>query len=300
MKDIRSLSFDEIIVSEQYKKFSEIKYIVSDIDGTLTSQKLPIMAQIKEKSARLKELNVITTIATGRPYRGTYDIIKDLGISKGIPIALYNGGLVLEYMTGRILDKHIISYNIARNVIDIVSQYGVGIYAYVCDNLESQIVLNLNERVLYFGKKRISVDVNGFEVIPLTDLSLKANKIISILIEKKELPYKAYYNMITYLNTNKDISYTDSGNGFIEICGTRNKKSMLVREIRNRDKVGKILAIGDNDNDVDLFEAADMSIAVANSSIKAKNAADYVSSMEGELGYLEMLMVVEYAKQHLE
>ena len=161
-------------------------------------------------------------------------------------------------------------------------------------------MLNLNERVLYFGKKRISVDVNGFEVIPLTDLNLKANKIISILIEKKELPYKAYYNMITYLNTNKDISYTDSGNGFIEICGTRNKKSMLVREIRNRDKVGKILAIGDNDNDVDLFEAADMSIAVANSSIKAKNAADYVSSMEGELGYLEMLMVVEYAKQHLE
>lgn len=137
-------------------------------------------------------------------------------------------------------------------------------------------------------------------MIPLTDLNLKANKIISILIEKKELPYKAYYNMITYLNTNKDISYTDSGNGFIEICGTRNKKSMLVREIRNRDKVGKILAIGDNDNDVDLFEAADMSIAVANSSIKAKNAADYVSSMEGELGYLEMLMVVEYAKQHLE
>ena len=131
-------------------------------------------------------------------------------------------------------------------------------------------------------------------------MNLKANKIISILIEKKELPYKAYYSMITYLNTNKDISYTDSGNGFIEICGTRNKKSMLVREIRNRDKVGKILAIGDNDNDVDLFEAADMSIAVANSSIKAKNAADYVSSMEGELGYLEMLMVVEYAKQHLE
>lgn len=58
------------------------------------------------------------------------------------------------------------------------------------------------------------------------------------------------------------------------------------------------MAIGDNDNDVDLFEAADISVAVSNASLKAKQTADYWCRRENAAGYLDMLVVIENARKY--
>ena len=152
------------------------------------------------------------------------------------------------------------------------------------------------ERFLYLDY----IDINGNEVLPLTMNVLKQGSIVSILIEKRDIPVEVCYQVMKFLKRNSNVSYTDSGNGFIEVCSMHNKKSIIVDELRRRkakNKIKKILAIGDNDNDIDLFKAADISVAVANSSKKAKKSANYICRKSDADGYLEMLTVIEKAKR---
>ena len=58
------------------------------------------------------------------------------------------------------------------------------------------------------------------------------------------------------------------------------------------------MAIGDNDNDVDLFKKADISIAVKNASNMAKKVCNYVCERDSAAGYLDMLTVIEQAKRY--
>ena len=124
-----------------------------------------------------------------------------------------------------------------------------------------------------------------------------------MLIERKELSDEIFEQIMGYLSENSKVSYTDSGNGFIEVRASQNRKSIIIDELRKRKsskqiEKGLILAIGDNDNDVDLFEAADISVAVSNASLKAKQTADYWCRRENAAGYLDMLVVIENARKY--
>ena len=103
----------------EYCLFSEVNYIVSDIDGTLTKGSSPIFEQIRKKTIHLRKKRVITTVATGRPYRGAYNVIQQLGIVDGTPLVLYNGGVLLEHNTGHIIRECSIPFEEVYNGIVI-------------------------------------------------------------------------------------------------------------------------------------------------------------------------------------
>ena len=292
---------------DSYRIFSDVEYIVSDIDGTLTLGSAPIIEQIKKKTNRLKRKKVMTTIATGRPYSGAYNVIQQLGIELGMPLVVYNGGVLIEHNTGRIIKEYVISEKSANRIISIVSKENVGIYVYTCDVLPFNMynILNqyrLKENVYYAGSKKKSVDINGKKVKMLTGECIRNEKIVSMLIERKSISSEIYNQVMRCLESDSEISSTDSGNGFIEIRAIQDKKSIVIDELKDRcimkKNMGKILAIGDNDNDVDMLKAADISVAVANSSLEAIKVSDYLCGRNSAEGYLDMLTVVENAKKY--
>ena len=291
---------------ECFRVFSEVDYIVSDIDGTLTVGSAPVFEQIKKQTNYLKKKNVITTIATGRPYRGAYKVIHELGITDGTTVILYNGGVLLAHRTGDIIKKNIIDNYEAKTIFDLVAECGAGIYVYACELYLPNVYnllggCKLEEIVYYAGLKKRFVDVNGFQVVQLNDSILQEKSIVSILIEKEELSTTVKKKVMEYLLSDSAITYTDSGGGFIEIRAVEGKKSSVIDVLRTQnkyEKLNKILAIGDNDNDIDMFESADISVAVKNASMMAKRVADYICERDHAAGYLDMLMVIEQAKRY--
>lgn len=295
-------------VLEDFKIFSDVDFIVSDIDGTLTIGAVPVLEQIKDKISTLRRKHVFTTVATGRTYVGADKPLLDLGIEVGMPILLYNGGLLIEHKTDNVLWKKTIPYEKAREIVSIVDKSGAGIYIYTFDLrvnefydiLESN---HIHERVFYSGDREVKFDVNGTIVKPLNMQTLVDKQILSILVERKELTPNVYDELMSFLKIDDDISYTDSGSGFVEIKAVENRKDIIIDQLRTPDmrkkfKIRKILAIGDNNNDIDLFESADISVAVANASSEAIKKADYVCENENARGFLDMLYVLERAKYY--
>ena len=293
---------------EEFRIFSDVNFIVSDIDGTLTRGLDPIGKRIQEKTNYLKQIKVMTTIATGRPYCGAYNVIQQLGITTGTPVVLYNGSILLEHNTGHVIKACSIPFSEAQRIIDIVSTCGAGVYVYTytgqtsgkCSNCS---ICELNEKVYYAGKLNKKIDVNKNCVKSFNFEDIEGENIASILIQRKEITKETFHQIIVYLKSNSKVSYTDSGSGFIEIRAGQNEKSIIIEELRHRfqkshERKGKILAIGDNENDIALFKLADISVAVANSSALAKRTADYLCRRECAEGYLDMLMVIETAKRY--
>lgn len=293
---------------EAYRDFADVNVIVTDLDGTLIVGTIPILEQIRKKIISLKRMGVFTTIATGRSYAGACKLIKDLSVENGMPIALYNGSVLMEYRRENVISICSIPIHVVECIIDLASEDGAGIFVYTY-SVPSKLYNELFERrhivenVFYMGERLIQEDVNGSKVRDMNIEMIRESNVVSILLIRSELSDTTYNKLIEYLEKNEDVTYTDSGSGFVEVKGEAQNKGIIVDELRKNQKLGsrgvnKILAIGDNNNDVELLDSADVSVAVANSSIVAIEHADYICENEHAKGFLDMLTVIERAKYY--
>lgn len=288
---------------EKFRPFYDIDLIVSDIDGTLISGTDPVFIQIKKLIKNLKKQNVYLTIATGRTFFGTRALLQELDIKIGMPIALYNGSVVIEYGTENVLYANFVKIEDVLGLMKKVPLDNVNLYMYtfginanIFQNKESMII----ERVYGIGPDRKKYDVNGLEISWVKDIKMKNFSINAILIEKKYLSIEETKQIKDYLDGIDSISYTDSGNGFLEIKASGLNKGIIFEILKKQTKfkINKCLAIGDNDNDKELFEYSDLSVAVANSSILAIEEADYICENDSAKGFLDMLNAIKIAKKY--
>lgn len=289
---------------EDYESFADVDFIVTDLDGTLVDGERPVLGQVKKSILKLKKKHVQITVATGRTYHGAETRMQELGISVGMPVALYNGGVVVEYGTGNILYASYVPVIVMQELLDIVNLQKTNIYVYTfsaCspfhNNDDNSFV---KEEVYAWGQFEKNQEVNGMKVRNMgihesIDMQISAILIDSAHMERKEKKH-IYEALLKYVN----IRVTDSGNGFIEIKGEGMNKGIIynILKAHTNNCAKKILAIGDNDNDVELFKGADISVAVANSSPLARAHADYLCNQRSACGFSEMLKVLEDAKRY--
>lgn len=303
---------------EQLMDFSTVDVIITDLDGTLVQHGTKILGQLQGIQQKLN--GVMVTIATGRTYAGAKSIADEMRIKKGTPITLYNGAVVLSYQTNTILYRKTIANSVLKELcklLDLKSQYLLAYY--LMPGEESDIV----ETVHGFGAGSLNRDFNNMEIIwhgndhfdELGYTSFKTTngskegyirstvgrslfhqtfEPCSILIDKKVVADRTDL-LANYLESCPLISCTDSGGGFWEIRAKDVSKGIIFQYI---DHEKKCIAIGDNDNDIELLRGADIGIAVANGSAAAKRAAQYQCRREGTSGVLELIRTIREAKRY--
>lgn len=289
---------------EDYEIFADVDFIVTDLDGTLIDGEAPVLGQIKNLIAKLKKKHTQITVATGRTYHGAEARMQELGIDVGMPVALYNGGVVVEYGTGNILYASYVPSKAVHDLLNILDLKKSNIYVYVfsaCSpftfNIKNSCV---KEEVYAWGKHQNEQDVNGMTVQHMHFKEIFEMKISAVLIDNNFMSQQEKRKIFEVLQQYSSIKITDSGNGFIEIKGEGMNKGVIYNILKKHKKFSgkKILAIGDNDNDVELFSGADISVAVANSSPLVFDYADYVCDNKSAQGFYEMLQVLESAKRY--
>lgn len=81
-------------------------------------------------------------------------------------------------------------------------------------------------------------------------------------------------------------------NWFLEICREDADKGHAVRRLSQRIRAQRIVAFGDNRNDIPLFREADLALCVANATAEAKAAADLVIPSNEEDGVADYLHAI--------
>lgn len=289
---------------QEYIPFSNVDFIVSDIDGTLITGETEVVRQIKTDIRYLQKQKIYLTVATGRTYGGALGLLRDLGIRTGMPVALYNGGVVIGFGTENILYVNYIGIEIVTEILKKIPLKRVNAYLYTFGKVDYIFQREKTEPffecVYGIGPGGRERDTNGTRIIWTERANIPDSYIVSLLVETKNMTSDEEQQIMTYLQNNHHIACNDSGNGFIEIKASGQSKGIIfeILKAERRYNIKKILAIGDNENDIELFQHADIGVAVGNTPASVMGEADYVCEHDSANGFLDMLNVIRNARRY--
>lgn len=252
---------------------------VSDLDGTLLRSNARTSEQTNEIINQLTARGMLFTYATAR---SVYTAAKaTAGLTARIPIITYNGALVLENLTGEILLSHFFTAEEAAAILDDLLRQKISPIVYAYDGREHFSYLNnkLNRRIATFLESRKN-DPRSRPVSCRKQL-LQGQVYYFTCIDdaEKMCPLYERYRERYHCFFQPEIY---SGDTFFEIIPKSASKAAAVLQLKEKLRAQRVVAFGDGENDIDLFQIADETYAVSNASEKLKAAATGVIGSNDE------------------
>ncbi len=254
-----------------------IKMVVTDIDGTIYSPNIGIKPEVKECIKNLQKNNIIVAIATGRTYGSAKAVADIIGIK--CPLICYQGGLVNTY-EGEIIDVKYLNPKIAKEIIKDFRNRNIHLNVYVEDTL---YVEDDDEYIKdYIGDKGIDYfKVDSFEELDFN----KLNKLLAIKYDTKFID-----NLIKELQQKyPDIYVVKSNNYFCEIANKEATKGNAIKILAKKYGINieEVMAIGDQNNDIEMVTTAGIGIAMGNGTNEIKKSADFITDTVENNGFIK-------------
>lgn len=248
---------------------------VFDLDGTLLKDDYTISKYTIETIDKLEKQNHTIVFASGRMLVSIRKIIQKY-FFRDFPIIAYNGAMVFVQNNGIIFEKTL-DYESSKKVIEFLRIKNIHRQAYVNDRLFSE---EDNDKIKFYSKH---ADVEYKIVNDLVELLKQKEPTKLLAIDK---PEKLDFIKEELDNLNLKAEIFKSMNIFLDIVPKGIDKAIALNNLLEylNIKEEKIIAFGDNHNDISLFKMADFSIAVENAVEELKNVADFVSKNNNEDG----------------
>jgi len=248
----------------------EIKLIALDVDGTIMDKNFNISEKVTKTIKNALDKGIYVLLATGRMYSATVPVAMHLGLKT--PLVVYQGSLIQEfYRSNKILMHHTVPTDISLQVIKDLRQYGVQINAYINDNLYAESFSPILDE--YASRRDTPIykvdnfeSMSNFEPTKILGLDYNINLIDKIRNELKE----------KYENS---INISKSTPNFCEFVNNKCSKANSVLYMAKKWNIdqSQIMAIGDQENDLEMLEIAEVGVAMGNGDKKLQEMADYIT-----------------------
>lgn len=300
---------------KEYNLSGKMLY-VSDLDGTLLNGDALLNEDVPERLNCLIDKGICFTVATARTYATVNSIMKDVNLT--CPMILMNGVMIYDPVKKSCIHAEIIERDSVEYILKGRKKFGVTGFAYALspeiseDHLKSEetSVTSSVGRVGKSGRKMATyyekIATQHMEkfyterrdlyhkpfskVERLEDISGEDIIYFSICYEEEVLrPFYEYLKKDKRLNLNfyKDV-YGD-GLWYLEISHKNASKYYGIQKLRKLLHPAAITGMGDNLNDIPLFEACDRSCAVGNAHKEVKERADYILDTNLNAGVVKFL-----------
>jgi len=237
---------------------------VSDMDATLLNDDFKVSKENQDAIMYFINNGGKFTIASGRMVAAAGAYYPQTHINA--PAVLHNGAKLYDFENNRVLFEKFIEENrkqIIRKVYNNIIDVGIEIYA--------------NEIVYVYRscKETARFKNRDYDVVySLPEEIWNENWIKVLLIADKEKlnAYERDYR------ENYDSGYcVRSGDKYLDIMANGVSKGLGIKKLSELlgIKKDKIIAVGDNMNDISMFDYADISFAVENAEPAVKAAAKY-------------------------
>ncbi len=300
---------------KEYNLFGKMLY-VSDLDGTLLNGDALLNEDVPERLNCLIDKGICFTVATARTYATVNSIMKDVNLT--CPMILMNGVMIYDPVKKSCIHAEIIERDSVEYILKGRKKFGVTGFAYALspeiseDHLKSEEtsvtssvgrvgksgrkMATYYEKIAtkhmekFYTKRRDLYHKPFSKVERLEDISGEDIIYFSICYEEEVLrPFYEYLQKDERLNLNfyKDV-YGD-GLWYLEISHKNASKYYGIQKLRKLLHPAAITGMGDNLNDIPLFEACDRSCAVGNAHKEVKERADYILDTNLNAGVVKFL-----------
>ncbi|QNK86824.1 HAD family phosphatase [Sporosarcina sp. resist] len=278
-----------------------MKLVAIDLDGTLLSKDSTISGENVKAINEAQEQGHVITIATGRSLHDTKRILQNAGLE--CPMITGNGAVVFHEGNSlknlvipaivltemqELLEKNHFYFEIYTNKGVFILQEGRDLLYkeiegnqlkaidFSLEQITTEIEIQYNQYGLQYFTDFQNIEFTELEVYKLFVLTFDMNKMV---------------NLQGKLMGREDISLTTSGKAKLEIGHPETSKgnALLFFADYLGISIKETVTIGDNLNDLSMFEIAGTSIAMENAEEAVKKQSTYITIHHDENGVAEAL-----------
>lgn len=258
-----------------------IKLVATDIDGTILNENGDCSNGVRNCIAKMQEKGIKVVIVTGRMYAGAKQVAEKLNLKDAI--VSYQGGLIKkDCVSNETLYETCIPQKDADLVLDWAKKNNIHINLYINDIL---YVENNNEIIQRYAKRQnLEYKVCNFEDLKLDNI----NKILAINYNDADI-------VTSWVNECQKVFphlyIIKSTPHFCEFSTKKATKACAVNFLKKYYNVNddEVLAIGDQDNDIELLKAGGISIAMGNGTDELKKYADFITDTIENDGFVKAM-----------
>lgn len=258
---------------------------VTDLDGTLLSSDSVVSVRSVDIINELIERGAMITVATARTPATVANLLADMCLS--IPAIVMTGAATYNLVSGRYENVHFIDYEVVATSLRMFEDAGVNPFVYtlrddqILHAFHASEMSNVEES---FYVMRRDMKLKRFHIGESPKTADLARTMLMFCVGEKDIfePLAARMSQaIGYPVTCYNDIFNDN-KAFIEVFAPGVNKSQSV--IRLADSLGasRIVAFGDNLNDISMMETADLGVAVENAYEEVKKCADIVIGSNNE------------------
>lgn len=251
---------------------SQIKLVVTDMDGTLLNSNHEVSTQFLELFKQLKQHHIIFVAASGRPYYGITDKLNE--IKSQIIIVAENGGIVVD--NDNILLSIPINKNNLHKIEDLIYS-NFHIHPIYCTKSKAYFKSNSNGFI-----KLLSEYYPNFSVI--NSINEIEEDIIKIALYHHEDSEKHIFPLFENLTTEYKIII--SGKHWVDISDNDANKGNAIELLQKSYNISieETIAFGDYNNDIEMLKRASFSFAMENAHQNVKDTANYNTKSNDDFG----------------
>lgn len=259
---------------------------VSDLDGTLLRSNETTSEYTNYVINSLVDKGMIFSYATARSLITSKKVTK--GIKAKIPLIVYNGTFIIDNITEEILIANYFDDSVYSVLEDLFYNdvYPI-VYAYIDGKEKFSFVPELctNGMKMFLESRKGDIRTNSVDSLH----KLKEGNIFYITCIDEPGKLKPLYDK--YKDRYHCVYHTDiyTNEQWLEIMPLEASKSNAIKQLQAMLDCKKLIVFGDGKNDIDMFQIADESYAVANAHEDLKKYATEVILSNDEDGVAKWL-----------
>lgn len=280
------------------KQEQAIRMVFVDLDGTLLQGVNTVTPRVREAFARIREAGIVPVVATGRLAYEADFAMRAIGADSYM-IAMNGLAVYDDYRTGHLLYEAYLSETAASTILTRLLEENIFFQAYAgnrayCQTDRAGLIhscgMDAAHAHFFEDLQEVVDDLHTY----FSARQLRVNKfLVSIDDVSRVPPLRAMLEEITGVTT------FSSGPHYIEIIPLGADKRNAVRAVRERAGLerAQVMVIGDSENDLGMFDEAEICVAMGNACDALKAKANYIAPSNFEDGVawaLETLLLGQH------
>jgi Cof subfamily protein (haloacid dehalogenase superfamily) len=265
------------------------RVLLADVDGTLVTQEKVLTQEALAAARELRAAGITLALTSGRPPRGMAMLIEPLALTG--PIAGFNGGVFVNPDLS-VIESHPLDLEVTREALALILKSGLDAWVYTEDEW-----LIRNKDAPHVTREAWTVKFEARVVPEFTHEDLShAVKIVGVsddhdLVAKTETA--------TQKALGDRASAARSQPYYLDVTNPQANKGEVVRWLARTMGIDpkEIATIGDMPNDVLMFKAGGLSIAMGNASKEVQAQADAVTDTNETEGFAKAVRRFILAQQ---
>jgi Cof subfamily protein (haloacid dehalogenase superfamily) len=261
-------------------KKRKISLVLADVDGTLVNEEKVLTKRAEDAVRALRNAGIRFAITSGRPPLGMAMLFDRLDLDT--PIAGFNGGLFVDrHLT--ILAQRTVPADVAREAIDLIRRHGLDAWVYSGNDW-----LITRADAPHVAREAWTVK---FEPKIVADVGEKLDQVAKIVGVSDD------YDKVKRCEADAQAAFACRATAarsqpyYLDITNKDANKGAVVDYLSRHMDVpaAEIATIGDQPNDVLMFERSGFSIAMGNASDDVKKQADATTDSYTDEGFAKAM-----------